>query len=424
MRRFVSSLILVAAGSLLAACSDSLTPGDPGRAGRATLVAFTDSAAVRADLNAIYPSGGIGTAANAQLSNIFKSWSKGSTNAARQQAAAFCDFTQKQAAAGRLHAPAGTSATVADAVTSLCNESYLYVNLAPGGVDVSGLDATAQFIPACTPAHVRLPNGNAIVDWPARAPDDECIYDQDVTLIITPIDYTAFAPGDGPLGTTFDQWPFFYDITTSPLIQPHAPVRVSICTLDDGSAYSPPASQHGSLRIGHQRSAAVGGGFEVLPSTSLPGDLACFPPVIGFNYEQALRDGGFLAAGRGAVEHVAHSALDIFTPKAAYAAHGGLAGLTTSFSPFGAVNAGIVGFTPNVLQSAQNGVTFQPVDANGNVVAATCVGFTSSNPNAGSFDGAPFYPYNPTTSPVTTTISALCDGSPVSQVVTVNPPPA
>lgn len=339
-RHVPAVLLLFTAVALLGACTDSLTPtGKDARPGVRADIIGPDRPTVQSDLNALYPAGaGITTAANTQLTNIWRSLDGSQIKAAQQQAAAFCTFTQKQAAGGRL-----TSLATSDAVTNFCNELYLSTGLGPGGIDVSSVDATAQFIPACTAANVTLLSDLASVSWPAKDPSNTtCTFDQDVTLIITPIDYTKFSPGDGPIATKgMKQWPYFYEITVSPYLTPANDVTIGVCQIiDDTDPYYPPEATHPQLRLAHNVLVNGVPTAEVLRRTGT--NLTCGATAMNETpgVLNAYRDRGLFAASGLAASKLGHGLLAALTPNKAYAAHLAAAGLAGSFSPFGAVDVG------------------------------------------------------------------------------------
>ena len=341
-RHVPAVLLLFTAVALLGACTDSLTPSgssaSPGL--HASYIGAPDTASVRSALNALYPAGaGFTTAANAQLTNVFKSMNGGSVKAAQQQAVALCKFTEKQASAGKL-----TSGNPSDALTAFCNDVYATAQLAPGGIDVSGEDALAIVVPACTGVTAIVNTGLAGVQWSGHQNPDgsgPCTFDQEETLVISPIDYHKFPAGSGPLAYKGTQWGYFYEITVYPYTIPQNPVTVSLCQVEDGTSYTPPENIHGNLRVAHNVPAETGGVVaEVLPYATP--FINCLPPaVIGqADFMSNLRERGPLFASRSAATRAGNALLSLVTPTPLYAAHVAAAGLAGSFSPFGAVDAG------------------------------------------------------------------------------------
>ena len=165
-----------------------------------------------------------------------------------------------------------------------------------------------------------------------------------VTRLPNPVTPTA-----GPLPTTFDQYPLFYDFSTTPPVAQFAqPVTVGICQLEVGDAFGPPTQTVANrLQIAHPNPAA--------PTTVelLAREPAPFLDCAGVTLAQAdqRRQGeGILASTLGMIRDLGTRAVAVFRPTPLYAVHGGLGGKTTSFSPFGAVDPG--GITPDFDQLA------------------------------------------------------------------------
>ena len=381
MPRTFSRLLLLSTLVVAGACTDSLTPtGRDARSGiRASFIGAPDTGAVRSALNALYPAGaGFTTAANAQLTNVFKSMTGGAVKAAQQQAVALCKFTEKQASAGKL-----TAGNPSDALTAFCNDVYATAQLAPGGIDVSGEDALAIVVPACTGVTAIVNTGLAGVQWSGHQNPDgsgPCTFDQEETLVISPIDYHKFPAGSGPLAYKGTQWGFFYEITVYPYNIPQNPVTVSLCQVEDGTSYTPPENIHGNLRIAHNVPSETGGVFaQILPYA--PPFINCLPPVIGqADFMGDLRARGPLFASRSAASRAGNALFSLLSPTPLYAAHVAAAGLAGSFSPFGAVDAGSPPVSPYYEffpPSLGYGTTLQ-------MPAPTPVSFTTAPPPLGS----------------------------------------
>jgi alpha-tubulin suppressor-like RCC1 family protein len=151
-------------------------------------------------------------------------------------------------------------------------------------------------------------------------------------------------PNTGPLPTTFDQYPLFYDFSTTPPVAQFAqPVTIGICQLEVGDAFGPPTQTVADrLQIAHPNPAN--------PATVelLAREVVSFVDCAGVLLAEARerRQGaGILANALGAVRALGTRAAAVFRPTPLYAVHGGLGGKTTSFSPFGAVDPGSTAFT-------------------------------------------------------------------------------
>ena len=154
-------------------------------------------------------------------------------------------------------------------------------------------------------------------------------------------------PNTGPLPTTSNQYPLFYDFSTTPHVATFAqPVLVGICQLEVGQPFGPPTQTVANrLQLAHPDPAN--------PSTVelLAREAAPFVDCSGVTLAQARqpRPGeGILASALGRIRDLGTRALSTFRPTPLYAVHGGLGGKTTSFSPFGAVDPG--GITPTFGQ--------------------------------------------------------------------------
>jgi alpha-tubulin suppressor-like RCC1 family protein len=147
-------------------------------------------------------------------------------------------------------------------------------------------------------------------------------------------------PNAGPLPTTFNQYPLFYDFSTTPHVAQFAqPVTVAICQLEVGAPFGPPTQTVANrLQLAHPNPAN--------PSTLelLPREAVSFIDCDDVSLAQARqRQGdGMLASALGTLRGLGTRALAPFRPTKLYAVHGGLGGKTTSFSPFGAVDPGTV----------------------------------------------------------------------------------
>lgn len=432
MPRLLSRSLLLISLLVLGACTDSLTPSgtNAGPGLRASYIGAPDTGAVRSALNALYPAGaGFTTAANAQLTNVFKSMNGGSVNAAQQQAVALCKFTEKQASAGKL-----TAGNPSDALTAFCNDVYATAQLAPGGIDVSGEDALAIVVPACTGVTAIVNTGLAGVQWSGHQNPDgsgPCTFDQEETLVISPIDYHKFPAGSGPLAYKGTQWGFFYEITVYPYTIPQNPVTVSLCQVEDGTNYTPPENIHGNLRVAHNVPAETGGVVaQVLPYA--PPFINCLPPTIGqADFISDLRARGPLFASRSAATRAGNALLSLVTPTPLYAAHIAAAGLAGSFSPFGAVDFGAPPVTtswslsPTTIALDGGKVQMTPVDlSDGTVPLGNCLNGTwrSSSPGVATVDiSGTVTPMSLGTSDVSVVCGSGTSGGPftIRQTVTV-----
>ena len=169
---------------------------------------------------------------------------------------------------------------------------------------------------------VTVPTGAAGVQIPAGVlPPGTAVIVSRLTASTT--------PGAGPLPTTLKQYPPYFEITTNPAnAQLGDSVRVGVCQLSDPSSpLYPPEATHDRLRLAHR----VGSTIEILNRVDVSDFLKC----TSVTADAPAKERGFRLAGAYVEKFFAE-----FSPKDAFAAHGGLGGKVRSFSPFGAVDQG------------------------------------------------------------------------------------
>jgi hypothetical protein len=169
---------------------------------------------------------------------------------------------------------------------------------------------------------VVVPTGAAGVQIPAG------VLTQATTVTISRLPAST-TPGVGPLPTPLKQYPPYYEVSTDPAnAQLGDFVRVGVCQVSDPSSpLYPPEATHDRLRLAHR----VGSGIEILDRVDVSDFLRCTTVTAN-------------AAAKETRLGFARSLVGKFfgelSPKAAYAAHGGLGGKVKSFSPFGGVDPG------------------------------------------------------------------------------------
>lgn len=430
-RRAVAATLLL----LASACSDASRPAptQPQLVGPRASIVVPTAVEIRNQIALIFPEGGLRNASLTQFDNVDRSIRAGRLSSAQAQAGALINFVLRALGDGKLVAPAGGLSAfddpgnpghplpAADAQTSaaqLVGAISLYAGLSGGP---SNVDAAAVYVPvnASTDIVVKTGTGLAAVRIPPGA------LGVDALVTITPIPYKAFPVGDGPLNTQGSgilQYPYFYEFQTFPAIPQFVDqVLVQTCQIETGP-YAPPEAIHPRLQLAHN----VGAQLEILPRQFAP-DLLC-TENLGLSVAP-MESEGWLARGLWGARELPRRVGSWFTPAVAYAAHGGLAGASSSFSPFGAVDPGTssIQLRPNVISLAQytsGGINFFATDANGVPLDLACGAWQSSNAALGGFDGSPFYPSGSTG---TTTITAVCGssttdgGTPVSQAVQIVP---
>ena len=147
-------------------------------------------------------------------------------------------------------------------------------------------------------------------------------------------------PTTGPLPTTFDQYPLFYEFSTTPPVAQFAQdVMVGICQLEVGEPFGPPTQTVASrLQLAHPNPAAPTT-VELLAREPAP-FLSCAGVVLAEARERRQGE-GVLANAFHVIKGLGTRAVAVFRPTPLYAVHGGLGGKTKSFSPFAAVDPGI-----------------------------------------------------------------------------------
>jgi hypothetical protein len=170
---------------------------------------------------------------------------------------------------------------------------------------------------------VTTPSGEAGVQIPAG------VLAQNATITVTRLPGPQ-SPGQGPLPTTLNQYGPYYEIQISPAnAQLGDSVRVGVCQVTDPSnQYYPPESSHPRLRLAH----TVGNTTEILEPVGVADFLRCTNVTADADVDP------HASRFSRAVAMFSRGASRIFSPRAAYAAHGGLGGKVKSFSPFGAVD--------------------------------------------------------------------------------------
>jgi hypothetical protein len=170
---------------------------------------------------------------------------------------------------------------------------------------------------------VVTPNGDAGVQIPAGA------LGQNVTVTVTKLPAPS-TPGQGPLPTSLNQYPPYYEVSTNPPNpQINDSIRVGVCQVTDPSSplYAPEGT-HERLQLAH----TVGSTTEILEPVSVTDFLNC---------TGVTADAGFFHGNSRwsrALASIGNRAIRLLSPSSAIAAHGGLGGKVKSFSPFGAVD--------------------------------------------------------------------------------------
>jgi alpha-tubulin suppressor-like RCC1 family protein len=326
------------------ACSDQ-TSNPPTQPPARPKQDVTDRAALEAQINSLI--NGL-YAARAQ-GPVFSAFAKvkaqlasGRTADAQAGVVSFFAMVLADFKGGQLQDPNGAQPpSTSEALQSLLNSVAQFGGLpapipSPGTL---GSDGAVQVV-GSTGATVVAPSGFGGVRFPAGA------LPADVIVVISRLP-SPTTPKTGPLPTTLDQYPVFYDFSTFPTVTHFAqPVTVGICRLEVGDPFGPASETVADrLRLAH-------------PNPANPSTVEILPPVdvdfimcdgVALSSAAPARD-GFAGRALAMLSSVGSRVAGFFLPTTAYAVHGGLGGLTSSFSPFGAVDPG--GVTPAFGQLA------------------------------------------------------------------------
>jgi hypothetical protein len=261
----------------------------------------------RALVRALYPAGTKLTTANNQITQIYKLAPAGKLADARTVMFSLLQPLLQNYFAGTLLG--GQSAATQTNVLSLVNGLYCVVGLPQPNLPlgVLGDDGAAAIVfPNGPTTLVRTGTQFAAVNVPGAS-------------VPTPTLITIQRLPDepSPLLTPLDQYPAFYEFTSSPAVAFNADVLVGVCQVAN---FTPP--DYSRLKVGHN----VGPVVELLPRTNVPFiDCTNLSGGLGFGFNRGWRE---LAA-------------TLFLPQTAEAATVAtccLGGTTKKFSPFGAVD--------------------------------------------------------------------------------------
>jgi len=330
-RPFLTKLLVTAAAFALACTSDrSPLPTQP------QPPAYSTSSFPRCDvvrvavlIKALYPLGSARNVAMRVFIDIQSSLTLGKTAIARAATFAFIKVVLADLTVpGKLLVvtppiASSTSAAVSELVTLL----YQCLGVTAPTIDPAALTpqgAAAVVVPSQTEQVVATGDHQAGVSFPGGSVTQPLL----VTIHQT-VNQT------NPLPTTLNQFPPFYDFATFPdvpLFQPQ--LTVGICVSDAGVD----ATVAARLQLAHPDRATTGQTLEILakPETP-PGFITCTTPApspgpLGLT----------LTGWKGIAKRVADRAVTLFLPPLLHAGSavrpGGLGGLTSNFSPFGAVD--------------------------------------------------------------------------------------
>ena len=324
-RQSALALFVLALAAL--SCDDKpLLPTQPGVVPELSSAPPTASE-IRQQIDALFPPPGLRKSARSQFDNIERQWNRGEVEDARAKVLELIDFTVTNWKEGRLLDPNGSAPpTTERAVITLIASLNRFVGLqAPEISEAAFSEDGAVEVVGTEGGTVATESGQSGIEFPPGA------LDSDVLVVITPIDDPE-VPTTGPLPTSLPQYGPFHDLATYPEVPAfNEPVVVGMCQYESGPL-APPHEIHDRLRLAHPDPNDESK-IQILERVT-PSFLQC--------------DGSgstSLNRARGkspwlAVERLVRRTMALFGPGQLYAAHGGLGGLSTSLSPFGAVDTG------------------------------------------------------------------------------------
>ena len=337
MRRRRLHVLAVLMSAVFAAC------GDPTSSSRPLPVAPSapralDQAALEAQINNLINSLYAPTDQGASFSafaRIKAQVASGRTATAEASVIAFVRDALAAYKSGQLQDPNGDQPpSTADALRDLVNSVSEFGGLAPPippSNPLGGDGAVAVVGP--TGGTVVTTSGFGGVQFPPGAlPADVIVV---VERLPNPTEVKK-----GPLPTTLDQYPLFYDFSTTPPVAQFAqPVTVGICRLEVGEPFAPATQAIANRLVLAHPDPSNPATVELLEKVAAP-----FVDCAGVSLARAASPSqprGFLARALDVVRGAGARVAGVFMPTPLYAVHGGLGGLTRSFSPFGAVDPGV-----------------------------------------------------------------------------------
>jgi len=284
--------------------------------------------------------------------NIFSAFARikadlasGKTATAQADLVAFFSRVLADERNGVLQDPNGTQPpTTAEALRSLLS-SVATLGGVTSPIPASSSDGAVAVIGTAGGTLVSS-SGFGGVSFPAGA------LPADVIVVINRLPAPS-QPKTGPLPTTLDQYPLFYEFSTIPAIpQFNQEVTVGVCQLEVGDPFAPATQAIADrLQLAHPNPTNPTT-VELLPRVN-----ANFMQCDGVSLASAATSAGStrLASAINTLSRLRTRVADFFLPTPAYAVHGGLGGKVSSFSPFGAVDPGVM--TVGVCSSPMAGVS-------------------------------------------------------------------
>ncbi len=357
MRKHTVSAVLGAI--LLTACGDqsqqTLTGPQavtPSAAVAATLFASC-TPPTTAQVNAVFPAGSLRNSANDKISQIFNQCSKGKVLDARNKAFFFIGWMYKKLQAGALGSP------IPDDVLALANAVL-------GGLGLPGLPSADFFVASSRTSALGVydpaVNGTGGVALLVINKDKSSATEIPAGgfgNLVTLITLFRLPDSENPFPEGVSQFPPFYDINAENANSNQASGHylagnkgiVGLCV--DAAVLAEIEQSEGDVQLGHNRIVDGGKGgfffvFEVLEAASAEEyarlGLSCTVQANpGFTSSAMLKRAGPLGdLALGAWEAAKFTATSVFLPQPAEATTkvtSGVGGRTSSYSPFGVVDA-------------------------------------------------------------------------------------
>lgn len=332
--RIVAGLTVTMA-LLLSACSDQPTevpPGSevaaPGGASLVDPVGSCPASSIESQIRALAPPGGLRNSLLSRFKSIPSKVGQRTGTAARDKIFGLVDAILDAYYAGQF---GGTSAAIQAKVLTLISSLYCFVRLDSPTLPVGSLgeDGVVGVVTPNSPTTtLAVPSAHAAVTIPAGAAPVP------TTIVI------HILPDDpGPLLTSLDQYPFFYEFSAFPDVTFNLDLLAGICPRDNLDAID------ANLRLAHN----VGPNFgdvEVLPrpAGAVPGlnctDLAEEGPSFLRSSSRPVLDAG---DGWSSMRRALAPLVSALLPEPLHAATlllatKGVGGTTRKFSPFGIVD--------------------------------------------------------------------------------------
>lgn len=261
----------------------------------------------------------------------------GRTDAAQTQIVSFFSMVLQDFKNGKLQDPNGpqppsTIGALQDLLNNVAQFGGFNAPIPPSALEGGGTIGVV----GTTGGTVVAPSGFGGVRFPPGA------LPADVVVIITRLPNPT-QPRTGPLPTTSDQYPLFYDFSTFPhVVQFAQPVIVGLCRLEVGDPFGPANyTVADRLQVAHPNPANPAT-VELLRRVDV--DFVHCDGVSLSMADPTNEGQGTGARALAFASKVGSSIAKWMLPTSAYAVHAGLGGETSSFSPFGMVDPG--GVTP------------------------------------------------------------------------------